>query len=60
MTDHATRYACRSCDTSKFVPERPLDAAGKIRTGCETCGAIMPHHPVGHPAGATLTRGWRA
>lgn len=60
MRNVATRYACRGCGATKFVPERPLDPKDKIRTGCDACGAIMPHHPVGHPAGATLTRGWQS
>ena len=54
MMDPASRYVCRGCGTHKFVPERPLHPTPSIRTGCQTCGALMPHNPVGtiHARGA--------
>jgi len=49
MMDHATRYACRSCGASKFVPEDPLSPTPTIRTGCQSCQQIRTHTPVGSP-----------
>jgi hypothetical protein len=48
----ATRYRCRR-GHDKFVPEPPLNPDPRIRTGCEVCGGIVPHRPVG-------TGGWSA
>lgn len=44
--DYATEYVC-ACGATKWVPERPLDAQARIRTGCEQCDRITPHAPVG-------------
>jgi len=49
MMDYATRYACRTCGATKFVPERPLSPTPWIRTGCGECERITVHSPVGSP-----------
>lgn len=48
-----TRYRCR-CGETKMIPERPFndpDSDPEIRTGCQECGRITTHKPVGTPRG---------
>lgn len=45
-----TRYACRFCGDDKMVSgQSPLSPTREIRTGCDHCESLTPHHPVGQP-----------
>jgi len=61
MMDYATRYKCRYCNLHRWLPERPLNPTPRVRAGCERCGSITPHNPVGtlhaSPAARPLARG---
>jgi hypothetical protein len=45
----ATKYYCRFCEDTKHVPESPESPPRQIKTGCEYCETLTPHHPVGQP-----------
>lgn len=45
----AMKYYCRFCRTCKPIPESPECPPRQIRTGCEHCETLTPHHPVGQP-----------
>lgn len=49
MMECAMRYYCRYCGREKHVPESPLSCPNQIKTGCEWCDGLTPHHPVGQP-----------
>lgn len=51
-----TKYACVTCGLRRQLPERPETPMPRPSVGCERCGTIRPHVPVGGKRAARLRR----
>jgi transcription elongation factor Elf1 len=46
-TRQRRRFRCVACNATKLISVAPIDADRQLHTGCEHCGAITTHDPVG-------------